>query len=84
MAYATPTTKAEMYEILNEIYIDYRIRKEPFEALELEKNPNLCIDGMIRSIGRDGRPLPRFRFSMAAEGSEQREGTSGPWVQEIL
>jgi len=54
------------------------------EAIELERNPNLCIDGMIRSIGRDGRPLPRFRFSMAAEGSEQREGTSGPWVQEIL
>ena len=36
MAYATPTTKTEMYDILNEIYIDYRVRKEPFEALELE------------------------------------------------
>lgn len=46
MAYATPTTKAEMYEILNEIYIDYRIRKEPFEALELE---NIVLDKLTFS-----------------------------------
>ena len=35
-----------MYEILNEIYIDYRIRKEPFEALELE---NIVLDKLTFS-----------------------------------
>lgn len=36
MNYTTPTTKAEMYEALNEIYYFYRIKLVEYEDIELE------------------------------------------------
>ncbi len=79
MQFATPTTKNEMYQILREIFYYYRIRKDPFEELELsmlelerlEFTPlsTLSISSKARKILK---PVQTQRINQYVAGLDQK------------
>ena len=64
MNYTTPTTKAEMYEALNEIYYFYRIKLVEYEDIELEP---LDLTRMAFTPLTDAQLLTKAETLLAAE-----------------